>query len=65
MDLSEIKPGLYLAKSRAERDWWDLVVEVIGTMPFLRTRVWNRAINQLCDLPWPETIIWGLRIAEK
>jgi len=34
------KPGLYLARSTKEHRWYNLLVEIYGVTPYLKTRVW-------------------------
>lgn len=37
------EPGLYLAKSRDDFKWWNLIVEIQGEAPFLNFRGWDRS----------------------
>ena len=37
------EPGLYLAKSRDDFKWWNLIVEIQGEPPFLYFRGWDRS----------------------
>ena len=44
------KPGLYLAKSYPNYTWWDLLVYIYGTPPYLNWNTWayfRRELNEM------------------
>lgn len=58
----DIETGLYLARSDAKIQWWNLVLEVTGTQPFFRVKAWNRLDVCLQQIKFPEDLIWGPKI---
>ena len=59
-----ITPGFYWARSRPQFAWYNLIVKVTGTIPFLHIVAWNLSPleNKLESVHDPSAIIWGPRI---
>jgi len=53
------EPGVYWARSSSRMEWYDLVVQVEGVVPFLRAERALTLSGRGFDLP---TVVWGPRI---
>ena len=65
-DNMDIKPGFYWASTSYNDDkWFNYIVEVYGSVPFLKLRVWDRQNDAIINDVNPSTIKhWGPRIEE-
>lgn len=49
IDIKDVEPGFYWAKSK-DYKWFNLIVEVYGEHPFLRIRAWNRTSDTIVKM---------------
>ena len=57
------EPGLYLAKDRADRRWYNLLIFIYGTSPYLQWTVWDYDDNELSSVIDITFLYFGPKLA--